>query len=591
MLNKTALFLLVVTVALLASPGLTPPVAAATALVVDDDGVQCPSRTHSTIGTALAAANDNDTIQVCEGEYTEASLVVHSADDYLTITGPGATPENDGVATVHHGGVSSALFTIQADDVVLQGLDLDATPPGGFGADTGGIEIAGNRVEVGRNEIHGATSTAVSASGGTSDVRVLNNNIHDSQEAVVCFFSNGCTVAGNTINVTDRAVDIVGSGGNVTNNVITHGYVRASGDNHFISTNQISGPSPSYFLMSVNGSSIAITDNTFSDSAGYGLQVEPGAAGTDVTIARNTFTRLETPIFLYDSTPGDAAMVVATIGGSPGEGNTFVDSAGNPGDFNYLLHVAGPTLPVDAEYNNWGLCTAAEIEQEIYHQVDEPTFGLVDFEPFIEPDDCPEPATPTPTATPAPTPTTTPGATATPTPGTRTVTILPGSWANFAWTGDSSPQTVADCFGAGNIAVMYRLDTASGSFQRWVRGRDDLSNMGEVFRYDALLALNGSGLPATCTMPDQLSSYTVTIPAGRWANFAWTGGGVSAAEAAGCFGADSIAVMYRLDAATQTFQRWVRGREDVSNMTDVQTFDALLALDGSAAPATCQMGS
>jgi hypothetical protein len=225
--------------------------------------------------------------------------------------------------------------------------------------------------------------------------------------------------------------------------------------------------------------------------------------------------------------------------------------------------------------------------------VDDSSLGLVDFDPFIAPSGCS--ATPTPTATPTrtPTPTPTPTATATPTPGaTREVTIPAGSWANFAWTGDSSPQTVADCFGAGNVVVMYRLDAATGSFQRWVRGREDLSNMGEVFRYDALLALNGSGVPAICTMPDQSSSYTVTIPAGRWANFPWLNSvGSPAGTVAQACGEGNIAVMYRLDAATQTFQRWVRGRENLSNMTDVLRYDALLALNASEKPATCQMGS
>ena len=162
-----------------------------------------------------------------------------------------------------------------------------------------------------------------------------------------------------------------------------------------------------------------------------------------------------------------------------------------------------------------------------------------------------------------------------------------GSWANFAWTGDSSPQTVADCFGAGNVAVMYRLDAATGTFQRWIRGRDDLSNMGEVLRFDALLALNAGAQPATCTMPDDVVPHSLTIPAGRWANFAWLAFSFPAEVTPEACGEGSIAVIYRLDAATQTFQRWVRGRPDLSNMTDVQPYDALLALNGSGQPSTC----
>jgi len=197
--------------------------------------------------------------------------------------------------------------------------------------------------------------------------------------------------------------------------------------------------------------------------------------------------------------------------------------------------------------------------------------------------------TATPTRTPTPTPTATPGGTATPIPGpTRTVTIPPASWANFAWTGASSPQTVADCFGAGNVAVMYRLDAATQTFQRWIRGREELSNMGDVARFDALLALNASAQPATCNMPNVLLARSLTIPAAGWANFAWTGGASLSAEGAAlCFGEGNIVVMYRLDASTQTFERWIRGRDDLSNMGEVYPYDALLALNGSGAPATC----
>jgi hypothetical protein len=167
------------------------------------------------------------------------------------------------------------------------------------------------------------------------------------------------------------------------------------------------------------------------------------------------------------------------------------------------------------------------------------------------------------------------------------VTIPAGSWANFAWTGASSPQTVADCFGAGKVAVMYRLDAASGSFQRWIGGRDVLSNMGDVQRFDALLALNTSAQPATCTMPDDVVPHSFTIPAGRWANFAWLANSFPAEVAPEACSEGSIAVIYRLDAATRTFQRWIRGRPELSNMTDVQPYDALLALNASGQPSTC----
>jgi hypothetical protein len=589
-LNRSLLFLLLVALALLASPGLAPPADAATTLIVDDDGVDCPSAGYTTITAALAVAGPGDTIQVCAGNYTEPSLVINDAE--LRMTGTGTA-----VTHVHHGGGSSAILTIRAAWVVVEGLDLDATPPPLFSSDTSGIEINGASVTIQNNEIRNATSAAVSPYGSSRYVHIINNNIHDNQDGVISYVDDS-VVADNTVNVTDRALELVGNGGNVTNNEFNHGRVTAIGDGISISGNQMMGDAAGSYALLASGSStavmdnsIAITDNTFGGAAAYGIEAQPGSTSTSFTIIRNTFNQVDRPIYLDDPNPNDAAMVVATIGGSEDNANTFVDSGGTLGDSNYLVDMDGPTLPVDAEYNNWGLCTLAEIEQEIFDHADDPAQGFVDYDPFIAPSGCSATPTPTatPTRTPTPTPTATPVATATPTPGgTRAVTIPAGSWANFAWTGASSPQTVADCFGAGNIAVMYRLDAATQTFQRWIRGRDDLSNMGDVQRYDALLALNAGAQPATCNMPQQLLVQGYTIPPESWANFAWvSNGSYAVAGAADACGEGKIAVMYRLDAATQTFQRWIRGRPDLSNMGDVQPYDALLALNSSEQPAGC----
>ena len=599
MLNRGVLSLLIVALALLASPRLAPPVAAAPdILVVDDDLNPCvPTSTiYTSIQVAVANANPGDTVRVCEGNYWETQIWV-SGDD-LRITGPGATPENDGVATVHLSQFA-VLFNIEGDYVTLQGLVLDAASPTP-GAMTEGVQVmGGSSVSIEHNEIYNATYIAVRAyewAGSTPRyVHVMNNNIHDSNDGVrlnddpttPC---DTCVVAGNTIDVSGLlAISVTGNNGNITNNVVSgYGGVSGYGDDLLVANNELAGPgyAPGA-LLHVSGNRVAVQDNTLSDAVGllqYGLEVDVGPSGGSVNILRNRFTRTTSPIFLLSWGVG---LLDATIGGSPADKNTFVDSGGNLGDTNYLLALGDIQTNINAKYNDWGLCTAGEIEQEIYRQ---PTDGPVDFEPFIAPGSCSTTPTPTatPTRTPTPTPTATPGGTATPTPGpTRTVTIPPASWANFTWSGASSPQAVADCFGAGNVAVMYRLDAATGAFQRWIRDRADLSNMGEVMRFDALLALNAGAQPATCTMPDDVAPYVVTIPAGRWANFAWLANSFPPDIMSEACGVDSIAVAYRLDAPTQAFQRWILGRPDLSNMTDIQPYDALLALNASGQPSTC----
>jgi len=539
-LNRGVLYLLIIALALLASPGLTAPVAAGPPpLVVDHHPFNCVNglpTAYSTIAAALAAAQSGDTIRVCEGDYTDQILWVQLDD--LTITGPGATPEDDGVATIH---ATNFVFSIQsAEQVVIRGLNLDVQTNTSAPFD---IRYA-KSVFIQQNDIRSPISPAVVAF-GSEDVRVLNNNIHDSDEGVRL------------------------------------GSPSFPCDNCMISNNQISGATVGP-LIDVKGNGIEVTGNTLSDSAGYGLRVEPGVAGTSITIARNTFARLENPIYLYDSNPADGAMLTATIGGSQADANTFIDSGGSLGDSNCLVQLDSDSLDVNAEYNNWGLCTAAEIEQEVYDKADDPALGLVDFEPFIAPDDCPEPSTPTATPTPAPT------ATATATPGaTRAVTIPAGSWANFAWTGDSSPQTVADCFGTSSIAVMYRLDAATQTFQRWVRDRDDLSNMGDVQRYDALLALNRSDQPATCNMPaGAASGATRTLQWGvGWHNEGWSGADGTAPQDAFACANGSYLAAYRL--VIGNWERYFPNRLEISNMGPLNRYDAFLIL--LTAPVTCAM--
>jgi len=589
-LNRSVLSLLILALALLASPTVTPPVAAAPITwSVDDDPDNCMGpdpADFTTIFAAILAASPGDTIHVCEGDYTEDSMAIY--DNELTIEGSGAS-----VTHVHWSGGGDVMLTIQADGVVVRDLDLDATPPHP-GDLFDAILIGGDRLTIQNNEIRNATRAAITTQHAAplpSHVEVLTNNIHDNASGVAqgC---DDCVFSGNTVNGGGHGALFVDGHRNViASNVVVDGTVAAYGDDLLVSNNQISGTTVGPLLYAM-GNSIAVTDNTLSGTTGYGIEaltLSPDRS-TSVTIARNTFNEVDAPIYLLDSTPGDSVPLTATIGGSASEANTFIDSGGSLGDANYLVQMDGPTSGVNATYNNWGLCTAAEIEQEIYHQADDPALGAVDFEPFIAPGSCSATPTPTatPTRTPTPTPTATPSGTATPIPGpTRTVTIPAGSWANFTWSGDSSPQAVADCFGAGKVAVMYRLDAASGSFHRWIGGRDDLSNMGDVQRFDALLALNASAQPATCTMPDDVVPHSFTIPAGRWANFAWLANSFPAEVAPEACSEGSIAVVYRLDAATRTFQRWIRGRPELSNMTDVQPYDALLALNASGQPSTC----
>ncbi len=59
--------------------------------VVDDDGVQCPSATHTTIQDGVNAASVGEQVQVCNGTYREAVTITTDGVDLVSKTTRGAT--------------------------------------------------------------------------------------------------------------------------------------------------------------------------------------------------------------------------------------------------------------------------------------------------------------------------------------------------------------------------------------------------------------------------------------------------------------------------------------------------------------------
>ena len=204
-----------------------------------------------TIFEAILIASPGDTIHVCEGDYTEPPMTIY--DNELTIEGSGAS-----VTHIHSSGEGVGVlgvFIIAADRVVIQGLDVDATPPPG---DTSvGILIAGDSdsVTIQNNEIRNATEAAVFPRGRfdrPSYVQVLNNNIHDNGSGVSCP-GDDCTLSGNTVNAGGNLALVVGERGVITSNVVVDGSAGGYGDDLFVSNNQISGATAAGFLLFVMG--------------------------------------------------------------------------------------------------------------------------------------------------------------------------------------------------------------------------------------------------------------------------------------------------------------------------------------------------
>lgn len=430
-------------VALLLAVGPVPTVVEAATLSVDDDASDCidgGTPDYVALSAALAAAGSGDTIRVCEGDYTETSMSIN-APSPLTIAGPGDTPEEDGTATIHHGGGFTTLFDINADNIAVSGLILDLSPP----VSSSGFEISGDNVTVANNEIADGNATAITITGTPRPVGVVvtGNYIHDNGDNVVAY-CNSCQITDNTIAAGDtRGIDLVGDDGIITGNTVTEGNagIRASGTNNLVADNAVTASSGGTAIMVFPGDAV-VRDNILSGASGTGIDVllwSPAFSDIQVEIIRNTLTNFDTGIELRDNDFGDAFVIDALVGGSEANANTFRSTGGTPSDHYFLLDNDSPSA-VSAEYNDWGLCTAAEIAREVNDQSDDASLGPVDFVPFIEPPDCPAPRRPaaTPTSTPTLEPTTTPeapaptatlppppAATATPFGGPAPVGIMP----------------------------------------------------------------------------------------------------------------------------------------------------------------------
>jgi len=113
----------------------------------------------------------------------------------------------------------------------------------------------------------------------------------------------------------------------------------------------------------------------------------PGAVGvyasTDVSplgvgdvrgfFKRNQITHNWMGIVLHEPAVDTAKHVLVTIGGDSSSYNLLCDNDSS------ALHLDYCNDDINATYNYWGKPLISQIEQEIYHQVDDPSLGLVDF--------------------------------------------------------------------------------------------------------------------------------------------------------------------------------------------------------------------
>ncbi len=167
--------------ALLVFMGAAPSLSAAT-LVVDDDAVQCPARTHASIQLAVNAASPGDVVDVCPGTY--APFLIPSNKTPITIR------STAGPATTLIRGFANGCYGIligtsgDTTGVTIEGFDIATLATASNGCDWSAISTRFGMRHFGltlrNNVVHDILAPgAFSCSGSYGIFGFGLNNVHD----------------------------------------------------------------------------------------------------------------------------------------------------------------------------------------------------------------------------------------------------------------------------------------------------------------------------------------------------------------------------------------------------------------------------
>ncbi len=208
----------------------------AATLTVDDDHLQCPSATFSSIQAAVTAARPGDTINVCPGVYDEQVNI----DKKLTVQGIAVANMNQAIikpngtvpnsTSAYSGNPITAIVVVHdADGVNLTNLTVDGSTNGiaGCAPDLVGVfyrnasgtidELAVRDIRLG-GSLGGCQSGdgifVQSGGGGKSKVTVSNTSVHDYQKTGIVANEVGTDVMikGNAITGIGPTPDIAQNG-------------------------------------------------------------------------------------------------------------------------------------------------------------------------------------------------------------------------------------------------------------------------------------------------------------------------------------------------------------------------------------------
>ena len=216
-------------------------------LLVDDDKVQCPAATFTSIQDAINAANAGSLIRVCPGTYREQLSINKS----LSIEGDNGAIVMPGNMVANTSGssgapIAAAILVKNAANVEIEGLIVDTANSGitGCAPDLIGILYQNSSGSLEHNAVR---NTKLSASlngcqsgdgivvqtlgGGASNVSIDDNSVHDYQKngitgnelgTEVVISNNVVTGLGPTTGAAQNGIQIgFGAKGGISRNTVT----------------------------------------------------------------------------------------------------------------------------------------------------------------------------------------------------------------------------------------------------------------------------------------------------------------------------------------------------------------------------------
>jgi nitrous oxidase accessory protein NosD len=216
-------------------------------LLVDDDKVQCPSATFTSIQDAINAANPGSLIRVCPGTYHEQLSINKS----LSIEGDNGAvmlPSSMVTNTTGSSGspIAAAILVKDAANVEIEGFIVDTANHGItecsprligilYQNSSGSIEhnaMRNTKLSATLNGCQSGDAIVVqSLGGGTSNVSIIDNSVHDYQKngitgnesgTEVTITNNVVTGLGPTTGAAQNGIQIgFGAKGSVLRNTVT----------------------------------------------------------------------------------------------------------------------------------------------------------------------------------------------------------------------------------------------------------------------------------------------------------------------------------------------------------------------------------